>query len=144
MGVILTFFRWLDKLLTTALRWLVSLPGQIVLFFTTLVTTISEILSFFVDNIPSLTSMVNNAASQASSLSGHVYANSSYGSLLVHVTSLDVAFGYIVSVGGVFLAMVGALFIVVFCFVITAWVIPFALMVVQKTISVFSAGFVKV
>lgn len=142
MGVLISFFKWLDKLLTTALKWLVDLPGQIVLFVTTFIGVITEVVVFYNDNLPSIVTGLNNATSRVSSLGTYVSQHSA-GGYLVHVLSIDVALQYVVSVGGVFCAMVSACIIAIFCYVVTAWILPMALTVAQKVIAVLSAGFVR-
>ena len=142
MGVLITFFKWLDKMLTTALKWLVDLPGQIVLFVTTFIGVITETVDFFYQNIDTVTRSVRSASSLVSDV-GQSIATSPAGSFLFHVLSIDVALQYVVSVGGIFCAMVSAIIIALFCYVVTAWFIPMALTVAQKVIAVLSAGFVR-
>ena len=142
MGFLISFFKWLDKLITTALKWLVDLPGQIVLFITTFVGVITEAISFFGDNVDTVVSGVQSATSFVSGMGNHVAAHPA-GSFIFHILSLDVALQYVVSVGGVFCAMVSAIIIALFCYVVTAWFIPLALTVAQKAIAVLTAGFVR-
>lgn len=142
MGVLISFFKWLDRILTTALKWLVDLPGQIVLFVTTFVGVITEVVVFFDNNIGTITECFNAATSRVSALGSYANMHAA-GGFLIHILSLDVALQYVVSVGGIFCAMVGACIISIFCYVVTAWVIPMALTVAQKVIAVLSAGFVR-
>ena len=142
MGIVISIFRFIDKVLTTALQWAADLPGKLTLFVTTFVSTIISVFTFFTSNIGSVVQLVNTASSGVSSVT-QVVQGSDYGSLLVYVTSLDVAARYVVSCGGVFLGAVSTVFLALFAYAMTCWVIPMAIMVVQKMISVFSAGFVK-
>lgn len=142
MGVLITFFKWLDKMLTTALKWLVDLPGQIVVFVSTFVTVIAEVVGFIYARLNTVDSGIQSATSLVSGLGSHI-SNSPGGSFLYHILSIDIALQYLVSVGGLFCAMVSFIIIALFCYVVTAWFIPMALTVAQKVIAVLSAGFVR-
>lgn len=142
MGAIISIFQWIWKLLDTALKWASELPGKLILFVTTFVTTLVSIFAFFTSHVSDVVTIIDNGSSSVSEVSSMI-GNTTYGGLLVHVMSLDVAAQYIVSVGGVFLGAISMVVLALFGYAMTCWVIPMALMVVQKMISVVSAGFIK-
>lgn len=142
MGILISFLRWLDNLVTTALKWMVEAPGKLVIFVTTFISTLLEAFSLLSTHISTLTTSLNSASSSVGAF-GSAIGQHHYGALLVHCLALDRAYSYIVSTAGIFCALVGGLFIALFAYVCTAWVIPMALQLVQKLISIFSAGFVK-
>lgn len=142
MGIVIAFFRWVWRLLDTALRWCSELPGKLTLFVTTFLAAIGTIFSFFVSHVGDVITLIDSGTSHVATVSGFV-SQHSYGSVLVYCTSLDVALSYVVSVVGVFVGAVSTVFLALFGYAMTCWVIPMALMLVQKMISVFTGGFVK-
>ena len=142
MGVLISFFKWLDKIITTVLTFLADLPGKLVAFVVSFFTAVGGVLDFISDHCSDVAGFFDDAASFVSSVGGYVSSHS-VGSLLVHVLSLDVAFQYVSSVGAVFLGLLSTVFIGLFAFICTVWIIPMTFQLVQKVIAVLSAGFVK-
>lgn len=142
MSYIISIFSWIWRLLETACRWLADMPGKIVLFVMTFVTTLLSVIQFFVSNIGTVKNMVDSASSSVSSISQYI-GNSSYGGTLAYALSLDVMGRYVVSVGGIFLGCISSVVLVLFSYALTCWVLPMAFLCVQKLISLVSAGFVK-
>lgn len=142
MGAIVEFIIWLKNLVAKALEWFLEIPSKIVLFVTTFVTVVSSAITYIVSHFSDVANAFDSASSKVSDI-GSLLSKHQVGSLFAYVTSLDIAAQYTVSVTGLFLGFVGILFITLFSYVITMWVVPMALLVAQKTISLFTAGFVK-
>lgn len=142
MGAIISLFEWVIKIVTTAIKWVSDVPGKIVLFVTTFITAVVNAVGVLSSNLSSVVSFFTSASAKVSAV-GQAAQSHAAGSLLIHVLSLDVAFSLIVSVLGIFLAVVGGIFITLFAYAVTAYIVPIALKVVLKCLSVLSAGFVK-
>ena len=142
MGAIVEFIIWIKNLVAKALEWFLEIPSKIVLFVTTFVTVVTSAISYIVSHFSDVVNAFDSASSKVSDV-GSMLSQHQVGSLFAYVTSLDIAAQYTVSVTGLFLGFVGVLFITLFSYVITMWVVPMALLVAQKTISLFTAGFVK-
>lgn len=142
MGAIISLFEWVIKLVTTAVKWVSDVPGKIVLFVTTFITAVVNAVGVLSSNLSSVVSFFTSASAKVSAV-GQAAQSHAAGSLLIHVLSLDVAFSLIVSVLGIFLAVVGGIFITLFAYAVTAYIVPIALKIVLKCLSVLSAGFVK-
>lgn len=142
MGTIINFFKWLWALLSKALQWFLELPSQITLFVTTFLGVLSSSVSLIVASLPTCASFFDDAASRVSDVGSFIQRHQT-GNLFAYVTSIDVAAQYTVSVCGIFLGLVGLLFVTLVSYMITMWVVPMALLVAQKTISLITAGFVK-
>lgn len=142
MGTIINFFRWLWALITQALEWFLSLPSHITLFVTTFLGVLSSSIAFIVSSLPVCASFFDDASARVSAIGSYIQQHQT-GNLLAFVCSLDVAAQYTVSVCGIFLGFVGLLFVTLVSYMITMWVVPMALLVAQKTISLITGGFVK-
>lgn len=142
MGAIVEFIIWLKNLVGKALVWVLDIPSKLVLFVTTFVTVIASAITYIVSHFSDVANAFDSAAGEVSNI-GSLISQHQVGSLFAYVTSLDVASQYAVSVSGLFLGFVGVLFLTLFSYVITMWVVPMAVKVALKTISIITAGFVK-
>lgn len=136
------FFRWIGHMISTAVEWAGSLPGKVVLFCSTFFATFASSVSFVVNHLGDVATFFDKSTSAVQSLGGVVAQSETY-SLLGYALSLDVAIRYIVSVGGIFLGLVGTIIISLFAFVLFCYVFPLAISTGLRVVSLITGGWVK-
>lgn len=104
------FFKWLYNAVVKASEWIVSIPGMVATFIGTVITTLTQAFGFFTSHSSQVTSAVNSAQAYVSSISGNLQGNTVF-STLSYMFSLDIAWNYIYSIGGLFLGIFGFLFV---------------------------------
>lgn len=139
------FVKKVVDILWAVCLWLLSVPGKIVLFVTTFCGVVYDTLNFVGGHADELVGLFNSATSYVQSLQS-VGSNGNVGSFntLAYCFSLDRAFNYVVSVGGIFLSFVSLVVLALISYVVTFWIVPLALLLVQKIFSVSTGGIVKV
>lgn len=107
------FFRWIIDALNKATEWIMSLPGLVVTFFTTCVTTIAGSFSFFNSHSSAVTGYIGNIDS-AASLVGQYVSGNDFFAILSYALAFDTAWNFITILAGLFLGVFGFLFMTLF------------------------------
>lgn len=136
------FFRWIGQMISTAVEWAGSLPGKVVLFCSTFFATFASSVSFVVNHLGDVATFFDKSTNAVEILGGVVSQSETY-SLLGYALSLDVAIRYIVSIGGIFLGLVGTIIISLFAFVLFCYVFPLAISTGLRVVSLITGGWVK-
>lgn len=143
MNTILLFFKFLSDLALKVAEWAISIPGQIVLFVSAFFSAVTSALTFFSSHTSTILNFLSSATSKVASLCSLASSNP-YGNLLAYCLSLDLAVQYLIAAGSVFVGLVSLIIVGFFCYLITAFIVPFTLQLAFKIVSIFSGGFVKV
>ena len=142
MSVVIKFLSWIYNLVSKAIEWAIEVPSKLVIFVVTFVSVVTSAVGYISVHITDVVDLFNSATSKVGQVGGAM-SQHQVGSLFAYATSLDVAAEYVSLTAGLFVGLVGIIFVSLFCYVVTAWVVPMSLLVAQKTISLFTGGFVK-
>lgn len=104
------FFSWLVDAINKAVEWMTSLPGLVVTFFASCVTTITGAFSFFSTSSGTVSGYIGNINSAASSVGQYVSQNTVFATLS-YMFALDTAWNFITILAGLFLGIFGFLFV---------------------------------
>lgn len=137
-----SFFRWVGQLISTAVEWAGSLPGKVVLFCSTFFATFASSVSFVVNHLDDVATFFDQSTNAVNQLGGVVAQSETY-SLLGYCLSLDVAIRYCVSIGGIFLGLVGTIIIALFAFILFCYIFPLVISTGLRVVSLISGGWVK-
>lgn len=140
---LLSICNWINRALTAALEFFVSLPGMIVTFFTTLTVVVLHVVSFFGELKGASSVLVSAVDSRVFELSNSSFVSSPIWALFSYMGALDVAFDYLISLGGVFLGFVGLSFATLLSGVIGCFTLVFTINITQKIVRLVSAGFLN-
>lgn len=144
MQGIIAICNWINRALTTALEWVISLPGLIVTFIGTLVGTVTFVVSYLqsISNGGSL--LVNGTQAAVNSVQSLSFFGSPIWSLFSWMGALDVLYEYLSFLGGIFLGYVGLCFATLLGGVIVLFAMVLSTNILQKLVRLVSAGFLNV
>lgn len=142
MGTILQFLTWIIQSIRKAGEALISFPGKVTLFVTTLVSTISAVIAFIINSAGSIASGFDTASSSVADLNSVVNSNP-ISQFLGYICSVDVLFSYLVSLVGIGAGYISFVFLAIVSLSLIVYVIPFLANLTLRLIRLLSAGYVK-
>lgn len=141
MGFILIFLNWIVSWIRKAGEVLLSFPGKVTLFCTTLVSTISGVIAFIINTAGSIAAGFDSASAQVTDLNAVVNSNP-IAQFLGYICSVDVLFSYLVSLVGIGAGYISFVFLSILSLALIVYVIPFLANLTLRLVRLVSAGFV--
>lgn len=144
MSGLVAICNWINRALSTAIEWIVSIPGLIVTFVGTLVGIVTFVVQYLTSVSSSSSSLVSGVISSISTVASSSVFQSDVFHLISWMAGLDVAYEYLSMLGGLFLGFVGLCFGTLFGGLILLFASVVSVNIIQKLVRLVSAGFVNV